>query len=160
MADGTTAADGSPAPHGGSLGRSMSTMSTTGTSGNLRMGYERQSTLVTRERFHFSSSFSVRLTVWMTLPSICWRTPSGLIIWPQSCATTTRLTTTSPVLRLTSTSATAATYVRTFSYFTYVTPRPVAMGVEVSTTFGEGRVIQTAFAAAALSTSTPRGSCR
>ena len=77
-----------------------------------------QSTLVTRDRSHVSSSLSVRLTVWTTEPSIWFFTPSGLMISPQSWATTTRRTRTSPVLRLASTSATAATYVRTFSYFT------------------------------------------
>jgi hypothetical protein len=29
----------------------------------------------------------VRLTVWMTLPSIWFLRPSGLMIWPQSWAT-------------------------------------------------------------------------
>src|SRR5215470_13327335 len=38
IADGTTAADGSPAPHGGSWGRLISSDSTTGTSGNVRIG--------------------------------------------------------------------------------------------------------------------------
>ena len=38
MAAGTTAAAGSPAPHGLSVGRSTSSMSTVGTSGNVRIG--------------------------------------------------------------------------------------------------------------------------
>src|SRR5215510_16072212 len=38
IADGTTAADGSPTPHGGSWGRLISSDSTTGTSGNVRIG--------------------------------------------------------------------------------------------------------------------------
>ncbi len=109
MADGTTAADGSPAPHGGSAGRLSSSTSTRGASGNVRIGYDFQSRLVTMERSHFSSSLSVRLTVWMTLPSTCARTPSGLMICPQSWATTTRVTRTAPVARSTSTSATHAT---------------------------------------------------
>ena len=38
MADGTTAAAGSPAPQGGSAGRSIISTTTSGTSGNVRMG--------------------------------------------------------------------------------------------------------------------------
>jgi len=41
----------------------------------------------------------------MTLPWIWWRTPSGLIINPESCPATTRVTLTSPVVLLTATSA-------------------------------------------------------
>src|ERR1700730_7609743 len=38
MADGTTAAEGSPPPHGFSSGRSMRSMATSGISGKVRMG--------------------------------------------------------------------------------------------------------------------------
>ena len=38
IADGTTADAGSPAPQGGSVGRSMSSMITSGTSVKVRMG--------------------------------------------------------------------------------------------------------------------------
>src|SRR5207245_4594430 len=96
IADGTTAAAGSPAPHGGWSGRLISTDTTSGTSGNVRIGYDFQSTLVTRERSHLSSSLSVRLPVWMTLPSICALTPSGLMTSPPSWATTTRMTRIAP----------------------------------------------------------------
>ena len=46
-----------------------------------------QSRLVTADRLNFNSSLRVRLTVWMTLPSIWLSTPSGLMIWPQSWRT-------------------------------------------------------------------------
>ena len=68
-----------------------------------------QSTLVTLVRPHSTCSSSVRLTVGITPPSIWLASPSGLMIWPQSWPTQTRVTRTVPVLRLTSTSATAAT---------------------------------------------------
>ena len=63
-------------------------------------------------------------------------------------------------MRSTSTSATAATYVRTFSYFTYETPRPRATPPPALR--GDGRVSHFAFRAAALSTVAPRASfmCR
>src|SRR5215475_3504494 len=38
IADGTTAADGSPAPHGRSVGRSIRSMTMSGTSGIFRIG--------------------------------------------------------------------------------------------------------------------------
>ena len=38
IADGTTAADGSPAPHGDVVGRSMSSKTISGTSGKVRIG--------------------------------------------------------------------------------------------------------------------------
>ncbi len=38
IADGTTAADGSPAPQGFSVGRSIRSMTTSGTSGKVRIG--------------------------------------------------------------------------------------------------------------------------
>ena len=38
IADGTTAAAGSPAPHGRSAGRSIRSMTISGTSGNVRIG--------------------------------------------------------------------------------------------------------------------------
>jgi hypothetical protein len=53
-------------------------------------------------------SISARLVVCSTLPCTWCFTPSGLIIKPASWPTTTRLTCTSPVARLTSTSATQA----------------------------------------------------
>src|SRR5262249_34945891 len=98
--------DGSPAPPGGRSGRLISTISTTGGTSDARAtGYVFQSTLVTLLRSNRTSSFIV-------LPSDCTRlaaivdfSASGLTINPQSCEQTIRVTFTSPVLRLTCTSA-------------------------------------------------------
>src|SRR5207244_12949610 len=81
------------------------------------------------------------------------------MIVPQTWATTTRLTRTAPLARSTSTSATHATYVRTFSYLTYVTPRPVATA-DFGPLFGDGRDVQPARFAAAFRVSAPRASVR
>src|SRR5207302_2615407 len=63
VAAGTTAAAGSPAPHGLSVGRSTSSMSTVGISGNVRIGEVAQSRLVTRERSKAPCALRVRLSV-------------------------------------------------------------------------------------------------
>src|SRR5690242_19561362 len=55
IAAGTTAAVGSPAPHGFSCGRSIRSIATSGTSGNVKIGYVRQSRLVTVERSNCKS---------------------------------------------------------------------------------------------------------
>ena len=51
------------------------------------IGWESQSVLVTLARSKATSSESVRLVPWTTLPSMQRRSPSGLMISPQSCAT-------------------------------------------------------------------------
>lgn len=79
IAEGITAAEGS---QGFSFGRSISSITTSGTARKLMIGYLAQSRLVTFERSQASSSSRVRLTVWITLLS-----PSGLMIWPQSWTT-------------------------------------------------------------------------
>jgi len=99
----------SPAPEGGTSGRFMRTMSIApGASGALRMGYVRQSTLVTVEALNCTSSMSARLVDWIRFASMVPLRPSGLITSPQSWAMTSRVTYTRPVAWLTSTSATAA----------------------------------------------------
>src|SRR2546425_710018 len=109
MAAGTGQAAGSPAPTDGWSRRSMSVISmASGTSLKRSSGYDCQSRLVTRRRSKRTSSFKVRLIVWTTLPSIWFRTPSGLTMSPQSWATNTRRTRIAPVRRSTSTSATMA----------------------------------------------------
>src|SRR6266849_3793964 len=62
IAEGTTAVAGSPTPHGFSVGRSISSMSTSGISENVKMGYLAQSRLVTADRSKVTSSLSVQLT--------------------------------------------------------------------------------------------------
>src|SRR3954471_13371431 len=52
---------GSPAPVDGVPGLSISDIRNSGTSGNLRIGYPRQSVLVTRTLSHLTSSNSDRL---------------------------------------------------------------------------------------------------
>src|SRR2546422_380459 len=114
--------------------------------------------LVTADRFHCRSSISARLTVWMMLPSIWLRSPSGLMIWPQSCATKKRSTRTLPVRRFTSTSATTPTYVRTSSYLTYDTPRPFA--TSAAPPAGAVRGVHAASLRSLSINSRPRGSFR
>src|SRR6202042_2273176 len=46
IAEGTTAAVGSPAPHGFSVGRSINSMTISGSSGNVRIGWLAQSRLI------------------------------------------------------------------------------------------------------------------
>ena len=75
------------------------------------MGYEAQSTVVTPLRSYTISSWSVRESVWMMLPSSWLCTQSGLIMSPQSWAHTTRVTRIRPVARSTATSMPMATSV-------------------------------------------------
>ena len=95
----------SPTPSGGWSCRGSISTSIFGTSGNLMMGYAPHSRAATVVRSNGTSSISARLVDWITLPSIWWRTPSGLIIRPESWPATTRVTLTSPVALLTATSA-------------------------------------------------------
>jgi hypothetical protein len=68
-----------------------------------------QLVLVTRARSNSVSSSSVRLSVWRMQPSTCARTPSGLMICPQSCAHHTFSTAMAPVRRSTTSSTPIAT---------------------------------------------------
>ncbi len=67
--------------------------------------------LVTLLVSNLTSSQIVRLSAWMMLPSTVCTSPSGLMTWPQSCATVNFRAQTLPVVRSTSTSATIATVV-------------------------------------------------
>ena len=62
MAAGTAQAAASPAPSAGWSGWSISAMTiVSGTSANVKIGYDAQSTDVTPRRSHRTCSFSVRL---------------------------------------------------------------------------------------------------
>ena len=65
--------------------------------------------VVTLARSNATSSDKVRLVPWTTLPSMQRRSPSELMISPQSCATVNFFAQTLPLRRSISTSATIAT---------------------------------------------------
>src|SRR3954465_5399102 len=98
----------SPTPRGGWSSRGSLNTPASGAAGNLMMGWAPHSRAGADVRSNGTSSISARLVDWMTLPWIWWRTPSGLIIRPESWPATTRVTLTSPVALLTATSVTQA----------------------------------------------------
>src|SRR5262245_154153 len=55
---------------------------TVGASLNRRMGYDTQSSVVTRSLFHFASSYNARERPWMKAPLIWFVTPSRLTVIP------------------------------------------------------------------------------
>ena len=65
--------DGSPAPTAGRSGRLTSTISTSGTSENVRIGYVSQSILLMRISSNCTSSFSARLSCWYPPEPGQWR---------------------------------------------------------------------------------------
>src|SRR4051812_5254914 len=86
--------------------------------------------------------------------------PSGFDTGPQSCATNRCLATTLPVVVLTSTSATIATYPLSPSYTTDAIPRPDVTPLRFATGLGDGRDCQRAALAASVITAFSRGSLR
>src|SRR5215213_10801697 len=102
---------------------------------------------------------------WLMLPSIWFVSPSGLMISPQSWATTTLVTRTAPQPGSTDTSATTATYVYLDSYRAKAMPRPgegapAAITVRLDPIGPDGRVRHLAACAARRITAVARGSVR
>src|SRR4051794_1174115 len=77
---------------------------TVGASLNRRIGYETQSSVVSRSLFHVACSYSARERPWTNAPLIWLVTPSRLTVIPLFWAIVTCFATIFPVFTLTSTS--------------------------------------------------------